>query len=167
MSGRKLFILKCIIESCFSGVRRNAWSKGWRHMISGVQKALISGWYPWYPADGFHQNMAVFSKFSSLLLFDCSPLVSDPISRWNQQIFLVFCLTPNRPAMPFGNWKIYFRGSFHFSIVTIKKYHPSGNLKFNNLSVFQSLKLHIFTGEKIFRFLFGWISLQFFWAVMG
>jgi len=30
-------------------------------------------------------------------------------------------LTHFRPAMPFGNRKIYFRGSFQFSIVTIKK----------------------------------------------
>jgi len=27
-------------------------------------------------------------------------------------------LTHNRPAMPFGNRKIYFKRSFHFSIVT-------------------------------------------------
>ena len=27
-------------------------------------------------------------------------------------------LTQNRPAMPFGNRKKYFRGSFQFSIVT-------------------------------------------------
>ena len=30
-------------------------------------------------------------------------------------------LTLYRPAMPFGNRKIYFRGSFQFSIVTIQK----------------------------------------------
>jgi len=44
--------------------------------------------------------------------------------------------------MPFGNGQIYFRGSFHFSIVKIKKkYHPSENLKLNNLGIFQSFKL--------------------------
>jgi len=39
---------------------------------------------------------------------------------------------------------------FSVSIVTIqnKKYHPSGNLKFINLGIFQSLKLRILT-EKI------------------
>jgi len=47
-------------------------------------------------------------------------------------------LTHYRPAMPFANRKIYFRGSLQFSIVTIKKYHPSGNLKFNNIDTFES-----------------------------
>ena len=37
------------------------------------------------------------------------------------------------------NW-----GSFHFSVVTIKKkYHPSGNLKLIDLGIFQSLKFRI------------------------
>jgi len=44
--------------------------------------------------------------------------------------------------MPFENRKIHFRGSFHFIIVTfLKKYHPSRNLIFNNLGIFQRLKL--------------------------
>jgi len=59
-----------------------------------------------------------------------------------------FSLTQNRPAKPFGNRKKYFTGSFQFSIVTIKKkYHPSGNLKFNNLSIFQSSKFRILMGK--------------------
>jgi len=59
-------------------------------------------------------------------------------------------LTHYCPAMPFGNRKKYFRVSFQFSIVTIhKKYHPSGNLKFNYLGIFQSLKLRIFVGKII------------------
>ena len=33
-------------------------------------------------------------------------------------------LTLYRPVMPFGNGKIYFRGSFQFSFVTIKKISP-------------------------------------------
>ena len=45
--------------------------------------------------------------------------------------------------MPFGNRKKYFRGSFQFSEVTLKKYHPSGNLKINNFGIFQRLKLRI------------------------
>jgi len=49
--------------------------------------------------------------------------------------------------MPFGNRKKYFRGSFQFSIVTILKKYPSGNLKFNNLGIFQSLKLRILVGK--------------------
>jgi len=50
--------------------------------------------------------------------------------------------------MPFGNRKIYFRGSFQFSIVSqFKKYNPSGNLKSNNFGIFQSLKLRILVVE--------------------
>jgi len=51
--------------------------------------------------------------------------------------------------MPFGNIKIYFRGSFEFSIVRIlKKYHPSGHLNFNNVGIFQSSKLRILMEKK-------------------
>jgi len=46
-------------------------------------------------------------------------------------------LTHYRPAMAFGNRKIYFTGFFQFSI------HRSGNLKFNYLGIFESLKLRI------------------------
>jgi len=35
-----------------------------------------------------------------------------------------YCLTHQRPAMPFGNRRKYFRGSFQFSLVTIKKISP-------------------------------------------
>jgi len=38
----------------------------------------------------------------------------------------------HRPAMPFGNRTIYFRGSFQFSIVTML---PSGNPNFNYLGI--------------------------------
>jgi len=41
--------------------------------------------------------------------------------------------------MPFGNGKKCFRGSFKFSIVIIKKYHPSGNLKLKNEGILQGL----------------------------
>jgi len=61
-------------------------------------------------------------------------------------------LTHYRPAMPFENRKKYFRGSFQFCIVTVKKYHPSGNLNFDNSGIFQSLKLRILA-EKSFLFL--------------
>jgi len=55
----------------------------------------------------------------------------------------------HRPAMPFGNRKKYFKGTHQFSTMSqFKKYHPSGNLKFNNLGFFQSLKLRILM-EKI------------------
>ena len=43
-----------------------------------------------------------------------------------------------------------FRGSFQFSIIKIKKkISPPRNLKFNNLGIFQSLKLRKFNGKKI------------------
>jgi len=48
----------------------------------------------------------------------------------------------NRPAMPFGNRKKIFQRIFSVRYCQIsKKYHPSGNLKFNYLGIFQSLKL--------------------------
>jgi len=56
---------------------------------------------------------------------------------------LRFTLTHYRPAMPFGNRKKYFRALFSSVLSQCKKYHPSGNLKFNYLGIFQSLKLHI------------------------
>jgi len=50
--------------------------------------------------------------------------------------------------MPFGNRKFYFTGSFivqdcHY----LKKNQPSGNLDFNNLGIFQSLKLRDLMGK--------------------
>jgi len=48
-----------------------------------------------------------------------------------------------------------------------KKYHPSGNLKFIDLGIFQSLKFRILMGKKSFKFLLNKISLQILWAVMG
>jgi len=74
-------------------------SKGWQLMISGVQKALISGWYPWYPAVGFGRNMAVFSDFSSFSLFDHCPRISslylgissqESSTSWSSGYFLIF-----------------------------------------------------------------------------
>jgi len=62
---------------------------------------------------------------------------------------LLYQLTHYRPAIPLGNGKKYFRGSFQISIWSqFKEYHPSGNQKFNNLGIFQSLKLRILM-EKI------------------
>jgi len=49
--------------------------------------------------------------------------------------------------MPFGKKKI-LKDFFQFGIVTIlKKYHPSGNLKFNYLGIFQSFKLRTLMGK--------------------
>ena len=52
--------------------------------------------------------------------------------------------------MPFGNRKKYSRAGDLFSSVLSqgKKYHPSGNLKFNYFGIFQSLKILILM-EKI------------------
>jgi len=52
------------------------------------------------------------------------------------------------PAMPFENRKKNILESF-FSLVLsqLKKYHPSGNLKFNNLDIFQSLRIPILMGK--------------------
>jgi len=78
--------------------------------------------------------------------------------------------------MPLSNRKKYFRGSFQFSIVTVQKYHPCGNLKFNYLGIFQTLKLRILMGRILSTSLklnvtpntLGCkISLQVLWAVKG
>jgi len=50
--------------------------------------------------------------------------------------------------MPFGNRKNIVEDLFKSLLSQFKKYHPSGNLKFNNLSIFQSLELRILM-EKI------------------
>jgi len=49
--------------------------------------------------------------------------------------------------MPLGNRKI-FEDLFSSVLSQFKKkYHPSGNLKFKYLGIFQSLKLRSLTGE--------------------
>jgi len=68
-------------------------------------------------------------------------------------------ITLNRPAIPFGNRQIYFRGSFQSALSQFKKYHPSGNLKFNNLGIFQSSKLRILVEKKSFKFLLSLTSI--------
>jgi len=63
-------------------------------------------------------------------------------------------LTRYRPVMPFGNRKKNKKIEDFFSSVMLQfeKYHPSGNLKFNNLGISQSLKLRYLV-EKSFRYL--------------
>jgi len=57
-------------------------------------------------------------------------------------------LTHYRPTMPFGNRKIYFRGDlFSSALSQFEKYHPSGNMYFHNLGIFQSFKLCILVGK--------------------
>jgi len=48
----------------------------------------------------------------------------------------LFFFNPLPPSDAVRKQKKYFRGSFQFGIVTLLKYHPSGNLKFSNLSIF-------------------------------
>jgi len=51
--------------------------------------------------------------------------------------------------MPLENRKINFIGSFNYSFFdNLKKHRPSGNLKFDNLGIFHSLKFRI-SMEKI------------------
>jgi len=55
-----------------------------------------------------------------------------------------FFLTHYRPAMPFGNrQKNIFEDLFSPVLLQLKKYHPLENLKFNNLSIFENLRLRI------------------------
>jgi len=45
--------------------------------------------------------------------------------------------------MPDGNRKNILEDLFSSVLPLFKKYHPYGNLKFNNLGIFQSLKFRI------------------------
>jgi len=50
----------------------------------------------------------------------------------------------HRPAMPFGNRKKNIIEDLFTSVLSqFKKYHPSGNLEFDNSGIFQSLKFRI------------------------
>jgi len=49
--------------------------------------------------------------------------------------------------MPFGNRKLYSRGFFGSVLSQFKKYHPSGNLKFNKVRISQTLQLRNLMGE--------------------
>ena len=50
--------------------------------------------------------------------------------------------------MPFGNRKKNILNDLFSSVLSLfKLYHPSGNLKFNYLGIFQSLKLCISMGK--------------------
>jgi len=83
--------------------------------------------------------------------------------------------------MPFGNGKFILEGLFSSVLSYLKKYHPSENLKFNYLGIFQSSKLRIlmekilsislklnFTPNTLACYGLSRISLQILWsAVMG
>jgi len=73
-------------------------------------------------------------------------------------------LTRHRPAMPFGKSEIILEDLFSSVPSQFKKYHHSRNLRFNNLGIFQSLKLRNLLG----KFLLNSLELNFppnFWAV--
>jgi len=53
------------------------------------------------------------------------------------EIYVTHC----RPAMPFGNRKIFLEDLFSSLLSQFKKYHTSGNLKFNNLGIFQRIRI--------------------------
>jgi len=62
-------------------------------------------------------------------------------------------LTHFRPAMPFGNRKKNIFEDFSSSVLSqFKECHPSRRLKFNNLGIFQSLKLRILVGKNLSNF---------------
>jgi len=60
---------------------------------------------------------------------------------------------PLPPSDAFRKQKKIFWRIFSVQLSRFKKYNPSGNLKFKNLGIFQSLKLPILL-EKNFQFLF-------------
>jgi len=64
--------------------------------------------------------------------------------------------THDRPATPYGNIKKIkkLEDLFSFVFLQFEKYHPSGYLKFNNLSIFPNLKLRILM-EKILQISLG------------
>ena len=51
--------------------------------------------------------------------------------------------------MLFGISKVILKGLFSSVLSQFKKYHPSGNLKFNNLGTFQRLKSRILMEKKL------------------
>jgi len=63
-----------------------------------------------------------------------------------------FKLTHYRPAMPFGNRKKYFRGSFQFSIVTIQKISSPWKPEILLFRHFPKLKIAYFNGKNPFHF---------------
>jgi len=57
--------------------------------------------------------------------------------------------------MPFGNRKKNIIEDLSSSVLSEfkKKYHPSGNMKFNNLGILSKLKISYFNGKKSFQYL--------------
>jgi len=80
-------------------------------------------------------------------------LVSHPkqVQPSPKRVFCFYCVNllvslsiSYRPAIPFGNKKTFIlKDLFSAGLCQFKKYHPHGNLKLNNLHIFESLKVHI------------------------
>jgi len=65
-----------------------------------------------------------------------------------RQRYISALLTHYRPTMPFGDRKKNILEDLFSSVLSqLKKYHPSGNLKFNYIGISQSLKLRILVGK--------------------
>jgi len=62
-------------------------------------------------------------------------------------VFPCFPFTHNRPAMPFGNTTFILEDHFSAVLLHLKKYRTSGNVTFNYLGIFQSLRLRISMGK--------------------
>ena len=117
---------------------------GWRRrQILRQQTARIPAYQP---------DKRLVPRYTPTILPPVTVLVQWSSSYWLVSNCLKFWwkpLTHYRPAMPFGNRKKnILEDVFSSALSQFKKYHPSGNLKFNYLGIFQSLKLRIST-EKI------------------
>ena len=98
-------------------------------------------------------------KLKQFLICCCVSLLTNRYSHGHFEIGTRLCcsiavtlLTFYRPAMPFGNRKKILC-LFSSVLSQLKKYHPSGNLKFYNLGILQGLKLRILVKKKSFQFL--------------
>jgi len=82
------------------------------------------------------------------------------IMRWH------YFLNPSPPRDAVRRRGKKLEDLFSSVLSQFKKYHPSENLKLNNLDIFQILKLRSLV-PKSFQLLLNEISLQILWAVMG
>ena len=106
-------------------------TNGWQLMISGEQKALISGWYPWYPypLDALDIRLLDLVEtwlFSAVFLVSYSGHCRD-LAKVKVYPACIF-LTRHRPAMSFGNRKKnILEDLFSLVLSQFKKYHSLEN----------------------------------------
>jgi len=81
----------------------------------------------------FHRQFSfkAFSTFSRVARY--------PVFSTERRLIKIFSLTQYRPAMPFGNRKKNLEHLSSLVLSQFEKYHPSRNLKFNNLGIFSKL----------------------------